>query len=253
MQTIIAAFALSLLFLQLGGLGKKTDREFDELIGPVRFVRVDTEDVRDQHGNPKDNTRSLERIAAYDLNGRMTEEIVGVGGNCAASRHVFSYDTEGNRTETVYWGKDAVPGNKTDPAQPQGSPVERKQVFKLNKSGERSEVDEYDDAGRLLGKTLYKYDDQGRVREITEESNSNSHRCEFKYNDSGLPSQKTCEYPDFRGRDKTYQAERPTVRCAKAREYPIESSSITRRRKTKPSRKQLPRDLTQPNSRFARR
>ncbi|MEK6289432.1 MAG: TonB family protein [Acidobacteriota bacterium] len=206
MQTIVVAFVLSLLFFQSSGQGKKTDREFDEMNGPVRFVRVDTEDVRDQSGNPKNNARALERIASYDPSGRMTEEIVGVGSNCAASRHVFSYDAAGNRTETVYWGKDVVPGNKTSPPQPHGSPVERKQVFKLNKSGERSEVDEYDSAGRPLGKTRYKYDDKGRVKEIIEENNSTSYRCEFKYNDSGLPSERVCEYPDFRGRDKTQYA-----------------------------------------------
>ena len=206
MPTIIAALALSLLVLQSSGQSKKTDREIDEMNGPVRFVRVDTEDVRDQSGNPKNNARSLEKIAAYDLNGRRTEEIVGVGSNCAASRHVFSYDASGNRTETIYWGKDVVPGNNTGPAQPHGSPVERKQVFKLNKSGERSEVDEYDSEGRLLEKTLYKYDDKGRVKEIIEESDSTSYRCEFKYNDSGLPSERVCEYPDFRGRDKTQYA-----------------------------------------------
>lgn len=203
MQTIITALALSLLFFQSSGQGKKTDREFDELNGPVRLVRVDTEDVRDQSGNPKNNTRSIEKIAAYDLNGRMTQQIVGFGSNCASSRHVFSYDAAGNRTETVYWGKDVVPGNKTDPAQPHGSPLERKQVFKLNKSGERSEVDEYDNAGRLLGKTLYKYDDKGRIKEIIEEDNSTRYRCEFKYNDAGLASERTCEYPDYRGRDTT--------------------------------------------------
>lgn len=206
MQIIIASLALGFLFFQSSQQGKKTDREFDEMNGPVRFVRVDTEDVRDQYGNPKDNSRSLEKITAYDLNGRRTEEIVGVGSNCAASRHVFSYDASGNRTDTIYWGKDVVPGNNTGPAQPGGSPVERKQVFKLNKSGERSEVDEYDSEGRLLEKTLYKYDEKGRVKEIIEESDSTSYRCEFKYNDSGLPSERVCEYPDFRGRDKTQYA-----------------------------------------------
>lgn len=206
MQTIIAAFALGLLFLQSSGQGKRTDRDFDELKGAVRIVRIDTEDLPDQSGNPKDNTRALERIASYDPSGRITEEIVGVGSNCASSRHVFSYDAAGDRTETVYWGKDVVPRSKADPAQPQGSAIERKQVFKLNKAGERSEVDEYDNAGKLLEKKFYKYDDKGRVKEIIEEVNSTAYRCEFKYNDIGLPSERVCEYPDFRGGDKTQYA-----------------------------------------------
>ncbi|MEK6304156.1 MAG: energy transducer TonB [Acidobacteriota bacterium] len=208
MQTITIALALGLLLFQSAGQGKKTDREFDELNGPVRFVRVDMEDYRDQPGAPKTATRSFE-IKAYDVSGRATEVIRGFGKDCISSRFVYSYVAEGNRTETVYSGGSLVAGGKSDPSQPPASPEIYKQVFKLNKSGERSEADLHDNAGRLLWKTLYKYDDKGRVKEIIEENkkdNSISYRCEFNYNDSGLPNERTCEYPEYRRRERTQYA-----------------------------------------------
>jgi TonB family protein len=206
MQTTIAALALSLLFFQSSGQGKKTDRDFDELKGLVWFVRVDMEDYPGQPGIPKAATRSFE-IKAYDVSGRATEVLRGM--DCVSSRDVYSYDAQGNRTQTIYSDDSLTGRGKSDPSQPPASPMIYKQVYKLNKSGERSEVHEYDGAGKLLGKTLYKYDDKGRIKEEiqeTEETKSTYYHCEFKYNDSGLPSESACEYPEFKGRERTQYA-----------------------------------------------
>lgn len=203
--TIIAAFGLSLLFFQSSGQGKKTDRDFDELNGLVRFVRVDVEDYQAQ---PETVIRSFE-IKAYDVSGRATEAIRGFGKECVSSRDVYSYDAEGSRTQTIYSGDSLAAGGRSDTSQPPASPMIYKQVFKLNKSGERTEVHEYDNAGKLLGKTLYKYDDKGRVKEEiqeTEETKSIYYHCEFKYSDSRLPSEMTCEYPEYKARGKTQYA-----------------------------------------------
>ena len=209
MQTTIAALAVSLLFVQSSGQGKKTDRDFDELNGPVRFVRVDVEDYPDQSRTPKTATRSFE-IKAYDVSGRATEAIIGnFGKECVSSHHVYSYDAEGNRTQTIYSDDSLVAGVTSDPSQPPASPMISKEVFKIDGAGRRSEINVHDNAGTLLGKTLYKYDDKGRVKEEIQErekGNSISYRCEFKYNDSGLPSEMTCEYPTYKARGKTQYA-----------------------------------------------
>jgi TonB family protein len=207
MQTIITALALSLLFFQSSGPGKKTDRDFDELNGPVRSVRVDVEDYQNQPGNPKTATRSFE-IKAYDVSGRATEVIRGFEKECVSSRDVYSYDAEGGRTQTIYADDSLAAGGKSDPSQPPASPLVHKQVFKMNKSGERSEAHEYDNSGKFWRKTLYKYDDKGRVKEEIqeiEETKSIFYHCEFKYSDSGLPSERTCEYPGL-GRERTQYA-----------------------------------------------
>lgn len=202
MQTIITAFALGLLLFQSSGQSKKTDRDYDELNGPVRFVRVEMEDTQYQSGAPRINTRFLEKIVAYDVTGRVTEEIRSFGTDCVSSRHVFSYDPEGSRTEAIY----SAARDKSNPSQPPVSPLMHKQVFKMEEAGRRSEIDEYDDKGKLSGKSLYEYDNQGRVNDIIQESDSTRSRCEFTYNDKGLASEKTCQGSATGIRDRSQYA-----------------------------------------------
>ena len=52
MHTILSLLAFSLLF-QATGQEKKTDRDYDELNGPVRIVRIEKQDLPDETGNPK--------------------------------------------------------------------------------------------------------------------------------------------------------------------------------------------------------
>jgi len=192
MQTIVATLVLSLLFAQSSGQVKKTDLEYDELNGPVRIVRVEVEDTQYQSGAPRINTRFLEKIVAYDVTGRVTEEMRSFGTDCVSSRHVFRYDPEGSRTEAIYSGKALAARDKSNPSQPPVTPLMHKQVFKVDAAGRRSEIDEYDDKGKLSGKTFYEYDNQARLNDIIQESDSTRSRCEFKYNDKGLASEKTC-------------------------------------------------------------
>lgn len=201
MQTIVTTLILSLALAQSSGQVKKTDREYDELNGAVRFVRVEVED-RDESGASKTNTRFFEKIVAYDVHGRLTEEIHGSGKGCVSSRHVFSYDAGGSRTEAIYPGTAPVAGDKSDPSQPAASFLIHKQVFKMDGAGRRSELDEYDNTGKLSGKSFYKYDDQGRIDLIVQENDSTRSRCEFKYNDKGLASEKKCQYSDSSRSDR---------------------------------------------------
>jgi TonB family protein len=203
MQTVVTTLILSVLFAQSPGHVKKTDREHDDLNGPVQIVRVESEDIRDESATPMNNARGLERIALYDVNGRLTEQILSFRSDCASSRHVFSDDAKGNRTEAVYWGKTLAADSKPDQSQSLASPLMYKQVFKLDNTGRRYQVDEYDDTGRLVGKTLYKYGDTGHVQEIIEGKNSSQLRCEFKYNEKGQAGEQTCQNSSNGGRERS--------------------------------------------------
>lgn len=204
---VIATLLISgLLLAQSPAQGRKTDREYDELNGPARSVRVESEELRDQSVDSKTNARVVEKIALYDTGGRLTEEIRGFRPACASSRHVFRDEANGNRTETVYWGESLVAGSKSDRSQWPASPLVYKQVFKLDSNGRRYEVDEYEDAGKIFARTLYKYDDAGRVKEAIEGKDSRQNRCEFKYNERGLVSEQLCQYSYSNGREKSEYA-----------------------------------------------
>src|ERR1044072_5297523 len=197
MHTIIASLAFALLFFQSSSREKKTDRDYDHLHGPVRIARIEMEDLQDQPGKPKTGARFLIQIVKYDTSGRETEDVTfnNLGGACAFMRNIFSYDAQNNRTVALYWGESIIKGDKSGASQTPASPIILRKVFKLDDSGRRSEVDDYDSAERLYQKTRYIYDDKGLVKEtIITDSDSRRSQCSFKYNDKGLPSEQTCQY-----------------------------------------------------------
>lgn len=204
MPTVVTTtLILSLLFAQSPGHAKKTDREYDDLNGPVQIVRVESEDIREESAGPRNNGRVLERIALYDVNGRLTEQVLSFRSDCASSRHVFSDDAKGNRTEAVYWGKTLASDTKPDQSQSLASPLMYKQVFKLDNAGRRYEVDEYDDTGKVFGRTLYKYGETGHVEEMIERKGTGQLRCEFKYNANGQAIEQTCQNSSYGGRERS--------------------------------------------------
>ena len=205
MPTIFASLILSLIFFQSSDKEKKTDLEYDELNGPVRLVRIETEHPQGRTGNPKNNERGLDKIIVYDLNGMKSEE-VSFRKDCARERHIFKYDDKNNRTETLFWGQSIATG-KPDDSQVGGTPIRFKQAFKLDDFGRRSEMQDYDAKGNLYSKQIYKYDDKGRIKEVAfAYDNSVRSRCEFKYNDKGLPDEKTCKDKESNSPEKTTYA-----------------------------------------------
>ncbi|HJQ26371.1 MAG TPA: TonB family protein [Blastocatellia bacterium] len=206
MHITLTLMALGMLFFQAAGQEKQTDRDYDELVGPVRVVRTEAQYLRDKTGNPKDNGRQLERIVVYDRAGRMTEEldINSYVDTCTRSRRVFNYDAEGNRTEAVYWGAGVTVGTQAAATQKPATPLLFKQSFKYDGSGRRTEVQEYDTLGRRQSKIQFKYDDKGRVKERIEAYQSGGEGgCTFKYKDQGPPSEETCAYGPMGANNRT--------------------------------------------------
>lgn len=195
MQLLITSLTLSFVFFQASGQAQKTDRDYDELTGPVKVVRTEVEDLRDKTGNPKDNSRQLEKIVTYDRDGRMMEEVelIHFTDACVRSRRLFSYDAQDNRTEAVYWGAGVVMANRENTTQKPATPLLFKQSFKYDRAGRRTEVQDYNTAGKPQSKLLYKYDDKGRVKEKINVYGDGEHSpCAFKTNDQGLPSEEVC-------------------------------------------------------------
>lgn len=205
MPTIMASLILSLFFFQSPDKEKKTDRDYDGLNSPVRRVRIETE-YPNRSVDPKNNARGLDKIVFYDRDGRESEEVDfnhSSAKSCAMSRRIFSYDDKGNRTETIFWGENLVK-SKTDKSQSAVPPLIYKQIVKLDDSGRRSEIQEYDFSGKPYFKWLCKYDDKGRIKEtVSEYSNSRRMQCEFKYNDNNLPSEQACKPVGVNSADKT--------------------------------------------------
>jgi TonB family protein len=201
MPTIIASLILSLFFFQSPDKERKTDRELDELNGPVRVLRLESGPVIFRSGN-YGNTRHLGRIILYDINGRRSQEVSfnSFEKSCARGRHIFSYDDNNNRTESVFWGQSVVDGKPDN----SGSPLIFKQAIRLDDSGRPAEIHEYESFGTFSSTRFYTYDDKGRVKELAvAENDLVQSRCEFKYNDKGLPIEEICKGKDSANSVKT--------------------------------------------------
>jgi TonB family protein len=162
----------------------KTDRDYDRLIGPVRLVRTERQSMSGaKKGQP---TRELDEIVIYDEGGWLAQTFTFGINNCATSRRTVKYENAGSRTESVFWGKHIVEGQ--DAATQERVPsVTFKQTFKFDSSGNRSEVDDYDPTGKLYRRTVYKFDDKGRViEEALGDADSIGSRTSFSYDPAGM-------------------------------------------------------------------
>lgn len=189
MPTIVAATILAFL-MQSVAEPKKTDRDYDNLMGRVSIVQTDRERIV-QSGSDKGKViRERARVAYYDRNGWLIEELSFGFEDCTLSRHLFRFDGPDKRTETVYWGKGVGDTNATPSPSPASAGF--KQVFTFESGGNRSEVTDYDPFGKLLSKTRYKYDDRGRVKETTSDFGSTRSQCSFKYDQLGFVEEESC-------------------------------------------------------------
>jgi len=54
---------------------QRTDRDYDELTGPVRVIRIEDERLPEERPKGSKPERQLEKIVTYDSTGRMKEQI----------------------------------------------------------------------------------------------------------------------------------------------------------------------------------
>lgn len=202
MFAIAAALLLSLLSPQASA-AHRTDRDYDELTGAVRVVRIEDERLPEDRPKGSKSDRRLDKIVAYDLAGRMTEQIeFGIyPAGCTRTRRTYSYDESGDRRETIYFGE-ALAGVAPNGAR--DKVLTCRQSFKYDVSGRWIEIDDYDAASNPDSKTVYKYDEKGSVKERSQRyRNSGESTCVFKYNAEGLVAEEICERPAPRPTDKT--------------------------------------------------
>ena len=193
-MSILEAALLVGLTLPQANVMKRTDRDYDDLKGPVRLVRIESERSSEDRLKGAKPGRELEKIVAYDRDGRVTD-MIEYGGHpegCARARRVYSYNQDGSRGETVLWGESLTSvGSSTDG----GKTLTYHQTFRYDASGRWAGVEDYDPLSKPYLKTQYKYDEAGRVAEASSlYVGSEPSICSFKYNRTGMIAEEKCLY-----------------------------------------------------------
>lgn len=196
MKQLFISLLLSLL-LPCSALAQKrqTDREHDGLIGQVRAIHFEVGYFSSKSGSWTES-RMHTSSTVYNSEGQMTEQDF-YNNKCIWAKKIYSYDVAGNRSVTIYWGeaigKQPTQASGVNDARNLAAPRIFNHVFKYDADGNRSEVSEYNGDGALWRKTVYAYDNKGRIKEIIEYGDKLIRsKCLNNYDEKGQVKEELC-------------------------------------------------------------
>jgi len=177
MKRLIVAIAFSLHLASLAAAGMKTDQEEEGLIGPVRTVQIETARFSNQSGRWVEGSRELSASITYDVRGNKTE----IKGN--VGKTIYSYDTQGKRTEEVLYGPDGILSGRT--------------TYTYDDKGKLREAISDNPNDSSFRKTLYTYDAQDRlIEQISCDTVGCFDKVTHTYDSQGNLTEETFYYPD---------------------------------------------------------
>lgn len=156
-----------------------------------------TEKFGDYYRSPK-----AKYVHVFNASGRQVETSELSVKEALVDKITYTYDAAGNLTSTVCTDADGkvmwkilavydAKGNKTEESEfNAGDVLSNKSIWKLT-PGKQSEESYYNSEGALLGKTITKFDDQGRTAEVLQyfAAGSLDEKRIYTYNDAGKLSE----------------------------------------------------------------
>jgi hypothetical protein len=190
MKTIILFLVLCVVSGQATGPNRKSDREHDGFVGPVKKVFVFWTPI--SGSNYPDGSKCRELTKEYDQTGKIIRNSV-YPGPCGSDeiRDDYTYSPDSNKTTR----RQEILGANSPPSPP--PPVGTSNATVNREDGPAKEALKYDDSGRLIevgmvmpsGKYMYKiiytYDPKGRLIETTSYDGDNRVTERRVYNYSG--------------------------------------------------------------------
>jgi antitoxin component YwqK of YwqJK toxin-antitoxin module len=174
MTRISSALTLALLLSSAAAAQEKSAREKANLIGPVRSVRTQSTSYTDETLKQSTGTKQKDAVT-YDQNGNEIERIIYDDYGYYVGKEVRTYDSKGNLIESIVSEPKGELERRTftyengklrsivthDPK----SKTELRQVNSYGKDGLLLE-EKYFASQTALGKTVYKYEQNGNVAEV---------------------------------------------------------------------------------------
>lgn len=172
MKMILFLLLFSLAFGQAGNVKRKTDRELDGYVGPVKQVLKEWSPLEKARYNIQPGTRCRTHAAIYDEQGRQLQSSL-FSNSCGTdeNRDLYTYDAEGNYTIRYEFFHDPKSPPPPPPAMPPPGAKPRatgppKAVFKYDAEGRKSEKSVINSNGDLTYRIVWEWDDQGRMKEL---------------------------------------------------------------------------------------
>jgi hypothetical protein len=205
MNKLISSLLLCLVLTCAAAAQKKSDREHERLIGPVKSVRVETARLVKKSGNWVEKSRDLQEVIDYGSKGEMTKKTIHADSPTIITIK-YSYDKDGKRGEDAIvegptrsdwssyrgYGETYNGGSRGDGDVREGRRARR--VFKYDPSGNRIEETIYSSSSKatIYGGTAveaiynHNYDEKSQRREtIYRVLNQVIYRWVYDYDDKG--------------------------------------------------------------------
>ncbi|MBI3802385.1 MAG: hypothetical protein HY282_01305 [Nitrospirae bacterium] len=151
MKTYLIALILFVLSVHPALAGKKSDKEQERLVGPVKTVLIEFTKISNEKGKPVESARTPWLSNTYDLKGNRVQEDQLYEDVALNFKSVFTYDPTGNLKEGIEYDYKGFPTFKwTYTFDPEQNRLEER----------RTQVN-----GVLFSKVLYTYDRNGNLIE----------------------------------------------------------------------------------------
>ena len=156
----------------------KTDRENDELLGPVHTVRTYVTKLPAKMRRAPSSGQTRRKMSTYDLEGRKIEEVGYREDDSPYSRSEIIYDAEGRRSKKLMFDMDgslksrdvysySADGSEQEKHRYQADDMLRERVIRRRDDrGNTREKIMYLGDGRLMSKMVMSYDDKGQEIEV---------------------------------------------------------------------------------------
>ena len=174
MQRLSAALTFTFLLFSTAVAQEKSDREKANLLGPVRSVRSETIDYKDETLKQSVGTWELETVT-YDEKGNEIERITSLAQGSFVGKEVRTYDAKGNLIGSVVSNEEGVHERRVHAYEggklvsivsyDADGKVVSKQFNSYGKNGLLLE-EKYLVGKKPFGKTVYKYDQIGNLSEV---------------------------------------------------------------------------------------
>jgi hypothetical protein len=166
------------------GSASKTDKEKDHLKGRVKNLQTESFKLINESGEWVERPGGYTEIKTYDKTGNLIEATQHNFDGSLLVKTVYSYKTDGARSESVV----------TDT---KGS-VKEKTSYVYNSEGLMSEEANYNSEGSLNRKSTYEYDGEGRKIEwvLTNPRGAIADRWTYTYDTTGFISEESRFYAD---------------------------------------------------------
>ena len=183
---ILRTFFISLLLVNSASSQQpNSDKEHDQLLGPVKTVRIEKVKLVNKAGKLVEGKRTKDRSWHYDKNGNLIDEVIG------SNHRLYSHDSKGNRLEkrnpNIIMGGAPDPTDFNNQVRADDGSLLYKWILKYDTQGNRTEEDIYLGDRELSTRYVYAYDVKGHRIETKryDSQGSVTHRWVYNYDTDG--------------------------------------------------------------------